>query len=194
MKRRLGRTILAASIALALAAPAQAALQRLGPVNNAPSVGGFPAWVQDTTGLAMEFCDLTSVGELNSGWCTLIPPGPVYPETFPTNFYVEHFYWDTNTTVNVGASRATLTMAFEAGFSAGVRGATYSASKAWVTNFTESLDLQYRHRGVRAVAVCPGFTRTEFHDRAEMDMSGVPERLWLSTEQVVHEALRAVLA
>ena len=119
MKRRLGRTILAASIAVALAAPAQAALQRLGPVNNAPSVGGFPAWVQDTSGLAMEFCDLTSVGELNSGWCTLIPPGPVYPETFPTNFYVEHFYWDTNTTVNVGTSRATLTMAFEAGFATG---------------------------------------------------------------------------
>jgi short-subunit dehydrogenase len=77
-----------------------------------------------------------------------------------------------------------------AGFSAGVRGATYSASKAWVTNFTESLDLQYRHRGVRAVAVCPGFTHTEFHDRASMDMSAVPKPLWLSAEQVVREALR----
>ena len=77
-----------------------------------------------------------------------------------------------------------------AGFSAGVRGATYSASKAWVTNFTESLDLQYRHLGVRAVAVCPGFTRTEFHDRAEMDMTGVPERLWLTVDQVVQTALR----
>jgi Big-like domain-containing protein len=120
MKLRLVRTMLAASVAVALASPAEAALQRLGPVNNAPSVGGFPAWVQDTTGLAMEFCDLTSVGELNSGWCTLIPPGPVYPETFPTNFYVEHFYWDANTNVAVGTSKATLTMAFEAGFSAGV--------------------------------------------------------------------------
>jgi short-subunit dehydrogenase len=85
---------------------------------------------------------------------------------------------------------AILNVSSVAGFSAGVRGATYSASKAWVTNFSESLDLQYRHRGVRCVAVCPGFTRTEFHDRAEMDMSGVPERLWLSTEQVVREALR----
>jgi len=142
MKRRLGRTILAASIALALAAPAQAALQRLGPVNNAPSVGGFPAWVQDTTGLAMEFCDLTSVGELNSGWCTLIPPGPVYPETFPTNFYVEHFYWDANTVVNVGASRATLTMAFEAGFSAGTPVAgqqmPFGRIRVFITNLPSS--------------------------------------------------------
>ena len=87
-------------------------------------------------------------------------------------------------------SGAILNISSVAGFSAGVRGATYSASKAWVTNFSESLDLQYRHRGVRCVAVCPGFTRTEFHDRAEMDMSGVPARLWLSTEQVVREALR----
>lgn len=87
-------------------------------------------------------------------------------------------------------SGAILNISSVAGFSAGVRGATYSASKAWVTNFSESLDLQYRHRGVRCVAVCPGFTRTEFHDRAEMDMSGVPARLWLSSEQVVREALR----
>ena len=87
-------------------------------------------------------------------------------------------------------SGAILNVSSVAGFSAGVRGATYSASKAWVTNFSESLDLQYRHRGVRCVAVCPGFTHTEFHDRAEMDMSGVPSRLWLSTEQVVREALR----
>ena len=87
-------------------------------------------------------------------------------------------------------SGAVLNISSVAGFSAGVRGATYSASKAWVTNFTESLDLQYRHRGVRALAVCPGFTRTEFHDRAEMDMSGVPSRLWLSADEVVQTALR----
>ena len=87
-------------------------------------------------------------------------------------------------------SGAILNVSSVAGFSAGVRGATYSASKAWVTNFTESLDLQYRHRGVRAVAVCPGFTHTEFHDRASMDMTAVPKLLWLSTDQVVREALR----
>lgn len=87
-------------------------------------------------------------------------------------------------------SGAIVNISSVAGFSAGVRGATYSASKAWVTNFTESLDLQYRDRGVSALAVCPGFTRTEFHARAGMDMSGVPERLWLTVDQVVATALR----
>ena len=57
-------------------------------------------------------------------------------------------------------SGSILNISSVAGFSAGVRGATYSASKAWVTNFTESLDLQYRHRGVRAGAGCPRSTPT----------------------------------
>jgi short-subunit dehydrogenase len=87
-------------------------------------------------------------------------------------------------------SGAVLNVSSVAGFSPGVRGATYSASKAWVTNFSESLDLQYRDRGVRCVAVCPGFTHTEFHERASIDTSAIPSRLWLTSEQVVAQALR----
>jgi short-subunit dehydrogenase len=44
--------------------------------------------------------------------------------------------------------------------------------------------------GVTATAVCPGFTHTEFHERADMDMSGLPEWLWLSADHVVRQALR----
>ncbi|MCW2601320.1 MAG: short-chain dehydrogenase/reductase [Frankiales bacterium] len=87
-------------------------------------------------------------------------------------------------------SGAILNVSSVAGFSPGVRGATYSASKAWVTNFSESLDLQYRDRGVRCVAVCPGFTHTEFHARADIDMSKLPAKLWLTSEQVVAEAFK----
>lgn len=76
-----------------------------------------------------------------------------------------------------------------AGFTAGARGASYGASKAWVTSFSQSLDLQYAARGLRVLALCPGFTRTEFHERAGMDVSGIPARLWLDADRVVDTAL-----
>ena len=66
---------------------------------------------------------------------------------------------------------------------------TYSASKAWVTMFSEALSLQLAGTGVTVTAVCPGFTHTEFHERAAADMSGVPSRMWLEARDVVREGL-----
>jgi short-subunit dehydrogenase len=86
-------------------------------------------------------------------------------------------------------SGAVVNVSSVAGFAPGARAVTYSASKAYVTNFSESLHLQYSERGVKVLALCPGFTRTEFHSRADMDISGIPERMWLDAEEVVATAL-----
>jgi uncharacterized protein len=67
---------------------------------------------------------------------------------------------------------------------------TYSAAKAWVVMFTESLAAELHGSGVRAIAVCPGFTHTEFHDRADIETADVPGWMWLDAPDVVKTALR----
>jgi short-subunit dehydrogenase len=73
-----------------------------------------------------------------------------------------------------------------------ITGGTYSASKAWVTVFSESLAVELAGTGVHVTAVCPGFTHTEFHQRASMEMEGVPEWMWLDPQEVVDRALSDV--
>lgn len=69
-------------------------------------------------------------------------------------------------------------------------GGTYSAAKAWVTVFTESLSQSLAGTGVRAVVAAAGFTRSQFHQRADIDMAALPSWLWLEPDQVVRAALR----
>jgi short-subunit dehydrogenase len=78
-----------------------------------------------------------------------------------------------------------------AGFSPILGGISYSSTKAWMNSFTEGLELELSavKSGVRVQALCPGFTRTGFHDAAKMDMSGVNKSLWMSPDEVVAASL-----
>jgi short-subunit dehydrogenase len=76
-----------------------------------------------------------------------------------------------------------------AGFGPTAPGSTYSATKAWVTNFSESLHIAVRPKGVRVVALCPGFVRTEFHQRAGIATGSINDRMWLDAESVARAAL-----
>jgi short-subunit dehydrogenase len=65
---------------------------------------------------------------------------------------------------------------------------TYSAAKAWVTTYTEGLAAT-TPKDVHVTALCPGFTRTEFHERAEMTVKA-PGWVWLDARRVAQEGIR----
>ena len=66
-----------------------------------------------------------------------------------------------------------------------IAGGTYSASKSYLTVLSESLHTELRDSNVKISALCPGFTRTEFHERGRMKMKGLPEFMWLDSDQLV---------
>lgn len=66
---------------------------------------------------------------------------------------------------------------------------TYGAAKAYVTSMSQWADATYRGRGVRVMALCPGFTRTEFHARMGVGRGSAPSFLWLDADRLVRDAL-----
>lgn len=84
--------------------------------------------------------------------------------------------------VNVGSTAGYLTMG------------GYSALKALVGVYTESLSNELRGTGVTATVLCPGWVRTEFHQRAGIGTGSIPGWLWLDADALVAECLRDVAA
>lgn len=68
----------------------------------------------------------------------------------------------------------------------------YSAIKAWVDTYSESLSLELAGTGVQVTSLLPGWVRTEFHERAGIRTHAIPDALWLEADRVVADALADV--
>lgn len=79
--------------------------------------------------------------------------------------------------INVGSTAGFVTMG------------AYSAIKAWVTVYTEGLANELSGTGVLVTVLCPGWVHTEFHQRAGINASAIPEPLWLTADRLVRDAL-----
>jgi short-subunit dehydrogenase len=70
-----------------------------------------------------------------------------------------------------------------------LRRGSYAAAKAWVNSFGEWAANEYRPRGITVTTLCPGFTRTEFHERMDVGRGSAPDFLWLDADELVAQAL-----
>ncbi|MEY3691358.1 MAG: hypothetical protein RJB57_1014 [Actinomycetota bacterium] len=74
------------------------------------------------------------------------------------------------------------------------KSAPYAAAKTFATAYARSLSLEVRPKGVRVVAMCPGYVRTDLHRRAGLGhlSTKVPGWMWLEPEDIVAAAQRAL--
>ncbi len=65
----------------------------------------------------------------------------------------------------------------------------YSAIKAWVTTYSEALANELLPYGVTVTALCPGYVRTEFHQRASIRTGRIAGPMWIDLDELVSKAL-----
>ena len=66
----------------------------------------------------------------------------------------------------------------------------YGASKAYVLNFSRALGVELKDRGIKVMAVCPGWITTEFFDHAIHDNTISYFNRYYPPEQVIAKALK----
>jgi short-subunit dehydrogenase len=75
------------------------------------------------------------------------------------------------------------------------RMATYAATKAFLTSWSEALREELRGTGVHVTVLAPGFTRTAFIDAADAgaEASRIPSFIWSTAEEVARAGIEGVL-
>ncbi|HEX6569420.1 MAG TPA: SDR family oxidoreductase [Acidimicrobiales bacterium] len=86
---------------------------------------------------------------------------------------------------------AVMNVSSVAGLQATPGNATYGATKAFVASFGEAVAGELAGSGVTLTTVLPGFTRTEFQERAGIAGREIPGPAWMSAEDVAAQALAA---
>lgn len=66
---------------------------------------------------------------------------------------------------------------------------TYGATKAFVLSFTRALNVELKKRGIKCIAICPGWVKTEFFDRAVKDDTIKYYNKFFTSEEVVERAV-----
>jgi uncharacterized protein len=66
---------------------------------------------------------------------------------------------------------------------------TYSGTKAYVVNLTQSLHHEVGNKGIQVQAVLPGATSTEFWDRAGLAVHNLPEQTVMTADEMVDASL-----
>ncbi len=89
------------------------------------------------------------------------------------------------------ASRGKGTIINVASVAAWIVKGNYSAIKRWVITYTQALALELAGTGVQATAVCPGWVKTELHERAGVPRPKLPGWAWIEPEEVASAALDA---
>ena len=81
-----------------------------------------------------------------------------------------------------------------AGFWQAPGNVSYCATKCWMNSFTEGLALELAgaRSPVKVQALCPGYTRSEFHDSAGLNRERIGAGMWMSAEEVVAASLRGL--
>jgi uncharacterized protein len=70
--------------------------------------------------------------------------------------------------------------------------ATYSGTKAFLLNFTQSLAEELEGSGVKLQALIPGLIQTEFHQHSGTDLSRIPPHMVMSAPDVASAAMRGL--